>query len=131
MKAHGYWGHASANRRKGVLVDSKVGNSHSANYVYKVLERCENPRGPDKAPHVPTADTSAVSMFNEKVQVDLLSLDEFIALRAVDLLSEYPLLLPVQPRNSQEVRNVFRSGRSGIFGPPKSIQMGGGGGAEE
>ena len=56
-----------------------------------------------------------------------LTLDEFIALRAVDLLSEYPLLLPLQPRNSQEVRNVFRSGRPGIFGPPKSIQMGGGG----
>ena len=45
-----------------------------ANHVGAVLEHCETCRAFDKTPRVPIAGASAASMFNGKVQVDLLSL---------------------------------------------------------
>ena len=71
-KLHANWGHASANQLKRELVDSDGGMSHLANRADEVLENCDVCRAFDKAPRVPIAGTSAVSMFNEKVQVDLL-----------------------------------------------------------
>ena len=66
-------------------------------------------------------------MFNLKVQVDLLLSGGIIAVRAMDMLSKYSLLLPGQCENPQEFWGSFRFGRLGILSPPKSIQMGEGG----
>ena len=88
------------------------------NFVGDVLEHCGVCEAFDKAPHVPTARTSTVAAFNEKVQVDLLFLGNLIVLRAMDLFSENSLLLPAQCENPQEVRDAFCGGWLGAFGPP-------------
>ena len=54
-------------------------------------------------------------------------LGDIIALRAMDMFSEFPFLRPVQPKNPREVWDVFCSGRLGMFGPPNSIQVDRGG----
>ena len=82
-----------------VLVDSDGGVSHSVNDVDEVLENGDVCRASDKAPHVPLAGASAVSMFNEKVQVDLLFIEDLIALRAMDAFPKDSLFLPVQSKN--------------------------------
>ena len=97
------------------------------NYVDEVLEHCEASRAFDKATHAPYAGTSAVSMFHEKVQVDLPFLNEIIALRAMVMYAEYSFLFPGQSANPREVWDVFCGGRLGIFGPPKGVQMDEGG----
>ena len=74
MKLHVNRGHDTANQPKHVLVDSVGGNSHLVNFVDEVHDHCEVRRASDKAPRVPVASTSAVSMFNEKVQADHLFL---------------------------------------------------------
>ena len=61
----------------------------------------------------PIAGTTTASAFNEKVQVDLLSLDDLVVAHAMDVFSKYSLLHPAQPKNPQEV-----SGWLGAFGPP-------------
>ena len=50
-----------------------------------------------------------------------------IALRAMDMFPKFPLLLPVQPENPQEVWDAFCGGWSGIFVSPWSIRVDGGG----
>ena len=127
MKLHANWGHASANQLKRILVDSDSGMSHLVAHVDSVLENCEVCRAFDKAPHLPIAGTSSVSCFNERVQVDLLFLDDIIAARAMDVFSKYSLLHRVKSKNPQEVRDVFCAGWLGTFGPPKCLQMDEGG----
>ena len=90
------WVGASARQLKRVLADSESGNSELANYVDEVPEHGEICQVFDKAPHVPTAGTPAVSMFNEKVQVDLHFWDEIFALRAILMFPKHSLLYPVQ-----------------------------------
>ena len=105
-------------------MDSDSGNAHRVNYVDEVLGRCEVRRASDKAPHVPISGTPTASMFNEKVQVDLLFLGDIVALRAMDTYTKNSLLLPVQPKHPQEVWGAFCGGWSGIFGPSESIRTG-------
>ena len=62
----------------------------------------ETRRACDKAPEIPTVDTSTASAFKGKLQVGLLFLGNAIALRAMDVYSEYPLLVPARPENFQE-----------------------------
>ena len=59
------------------------------NFVDDVLDHCDVCRAFDEAPHVPVAGTHAVSMFNEKVHVDPLFLDDLIAVHAMDMFSKY------------------------------------------
>ena len=103
MKLHANWGHASANQLKRILVDSDGGMSHLVAHVDSVLENCEVCRAFDKAPHLPIAGTSSVSCFNERVQVDLLFLDDIIAAHAMDAFSKYSLLHRVKSKNPREV----------------------------
>ena len=103
MKLHVNWGHASANQLKRALVDADGGHAHLANNVDEVSGQCEVCRTFDKAPHVPIADTSTASMFNEKAQVDLPSVDGIVVLRAVDMRPTFSPLLPVQSEYPQEV----------------------------
>ena len=81
-----------------MLGDSDGINSHSANYVDEVLENCDVFGAPDKAPHVPIAGASAVSVFNEKVQVDLLFLADLIVLHASDMFTNTRLFFLSNPR---------------------------------
>ena len=46
---------------------------------------CDLCRVFDEAPHVSIAGTSGVSMFNEKVQVDLLFLGDLAVAHAIDV----------------------------------------------
>ena len=66
-------------------------------------------------------------MFNDRVQVILLVLDDIIALRAMDMFSKYSRPPPVRAENPQEVWDAFCGGWLGTFGSPESIQMGEGG----
>ena len=50
-------------------------------------KQCEVRRVVDKAPHAPVAGTSTMAMFNEKLRVDLSSLDDIIA---VHVMSVFP-----------------------------------------
>ena len=108
MKLHVDWVHASARQLKRAPADSESGNSHMANYVGEVLE-CEICRACGKAPHVPIAGASTASVYSEKVQADLLFWMIFLRC-AMDMFSEYSLLLPAQSTNPQEVRDVFCGG---------------------
>ena len=105
-----YWGHASATQLKRVSVDSEGGSSHYVTHDAEGLGNCDVRRAFDKAPHVPNAGTCAVSMFCEKVRVDLLFLGDLIVLHAMDMFSEYSLLLPVHSKNPQEVWDVSCGG---------------------
>ena len=89
--------------------DSDGGISHLANYVDEVLENCDVCRASEAAPRVPIAGTSAVSMFNEEVQVDLLFSDDLVAAHAMDVFSRYSLLRPDQAKNPQEVWGILPS----------------------
>ena len=89
---------------------SEDGNSHLVSYAGEVLEPCEIRRVIDRAPRVAIAGISTASMFNEKAQVDLLSLGDLFAPHAMDMFCKFSLLLAVQPENRQEVRDIFRGG---------------------
>ena len=92
--------------------------SHLVNHVDKALETCDVCRAFDKAPHIPIAGPTAVSAFNEKVHVDLLSLGDLVMARAMDVFSKYSLLRPAQSENPQEVWDAFCAGWLGALGPP-------------
>ena len=108
-------------------MESDGGKSHSVNCVDDVLGHCEDCPAVDKAPDVPIAASSTASMFNEKVQVDLLFLGDSIALRDMDMYFKYSLMLPVHFESNQDVWDAFCGGWLGTFGPPKCIQMDEGG----
>ena len=74
------------------------------------------------------AGTSTVSVFNEKMQVDLLFTGDIIALHVVGVSPKYLSLTPARSKNPQEVWDAFSSLRIGVIGPPESVQMSGGGG---
>ena len=95
---------------------------HSATHVDAVLGQCEVRRVCEKAPHAPTAGTSKVSMFNEKLQADFLFPDNLTALRAVAVFSKYSPLTPARSKNRQEVSDAFCNSRIGVFGQPQLIQ---------
>ena len=48
-------------------------------------------------------------MFNERVQMDLLFLDDLIALHIMDVFSKYSILTRVRSKNPQEVWDAFVS----------------------
>ena len=93
-------GHASARQLKRVLAAPDGGNSHSPN---SFLEHCATRRDSDKVPNVLVVATSTAPMFNGKVQVDLLFLDDIVARRAMDMFPKCSLILRVRPENPQEV----------------------------
>ena len=71
MKLSVNWGHASA---QPLMRDSTYPDEDNMNLLTcarEVLEQREARRAFEKAPRAPIAGTSAVAMFNEKLQVDL------------------------------------------------------------
>ena len=63
--------------------------------VVGALGRCELRRAFEQAQHVPFAATSTVSVFNEKLQVDLSSRYDLFALRARGVSPMNSLLVPI------------------------------------
>ena len=63
-------------------------------------------------------------MFYEKLQADLVFLEDIIAAHVIDVFSKYPSLLPAHAENPQEVWDVFCRR---VLGPLMCIQMDGGG----
>ena len=84
--------------------------------VGDVFEQCDVCRSCDKFPRAPLAETTTVSMFDEKLQVDLSVLDDSVAFRAMDVSFKYSLFFPVRSRNPEEVRDACRGARIGVFG---------------
>ena len=82
-----------------MLVDSESDNRHLPTCVDEFLARCEVCQAFEKAPRAPVAETSTVATFNEKLQADLLFLDDIIALRVMGVFSEYSLLIPVRTKS--------------------------------
>ena len=91
MKLHVNGGHALALQPTREVADSERNNMPLITCVYEVLASCEVCQASEKAPHVPAAGTSTVAMFNEKLQADLLFLDDVIALHIMDVYSKYSL----------------------------------------
>ena len=84
----------------------------------EVVRECEIRRAFDAAPAIPVAGTSKVSSFNEKVQVDLLFLGDLIALHVLDVFPRYSLLVPVRPKNPEEVWDTFCTSWLAALGNP-------------
>ena len=95
---------------------------HLLQHVGEVLEPCVVCRAFDRAHHVPAAGTSTVSVFNEKLKVDLLLLGDIIAFHFADILSKRSLLASARPKSPQEMRDASANLWIGIFGPPKGTQ---------
>ena len=66
-------------------------------------------------------------MFNGNLQANLLSRNDLIGLRAMDVLSENPHPVPARLLNSKEVRGAFCSAR---IGQPKCIRADEGSGSK-
>ena len=96
-------------------------------YVDEVVRNCDVCKAFDSAPAIPVAGTSSVSAFNEKLQVDLLFLDDLIVLHVLDLFSRYSLLVPARSENPEEVWDAFCNSWIAVFGKPRIIQMDEGG----
>ena len=92
-------GHASEQQLKRVPADSDRDNAHLLTCADEVSERREVCRAFDEAPRAPAAGTSAVAMFNEKLQVGLLLVGDIIAAHVMDVSSKYSLLVPVRTTN--------------------------------
>ena len=65
------------------MVDSERNNMHLLTCVNEVLAQCEVCQTFEKAPRAPVAGTSTVAVSNEKLQVELLFLDDIAALHVV------------------------------------------------
>ena len=126
-KLHVNWGHASAQQIKRVLVDAGGDNLSLLRHVEQVVSQCDVCKAFEKAPRTPIAGTPTVAMFNEKLQVDLLLLDDLIVLLTMGVFSKYSVLTPVRSKNPLEVWDAFVACWIGIFAPPKAIQMDEGG----
>ena len=123
MKLHINWSHASATQVKRVLVDAEGDTQCLLQHVDGVVSQCDTCKPFEKAPHIPIAGTSTVSMFNERLQMDLLFLDGIIASHIMDAFSKYSILTRARSKNPQEVWDAFISSWVGVFGNPKSLHL--------
>ena len=98
MALHVHWSHASAQQFRRVLVDPDGDNMHLATRADDVSEQREVRRASDRAPQVPIAGTSTVSLSDEKLQADLSFSYDLIDLKAPDVFSENSLPIPVRSK---------------------------------
>ena len=75
----------------------------------EVLAQCEVCTALGMAPHAPVAGASTVAMFHGKLRAGLLFLGAILALRVMDALSKYSLLIPFRTKNPQKVWYAFCS----------------------
>ena len=115
-KLHVNWGHASSQQLKRAMAEADGRANSLIQYVDEVVGNCDVCKAFDSAPAIPVAGTSSVSAFNEKLQVDLLFLDDIIVLHVLDLFSRYSLLAPVRSKNPEEVWDAFCNSWIAVFG---------------
>ena len=127
MKLHANGAHSSAQQLKQVLVGLDGDNMHLPTCADEVSEQSEIRRAFDKARNAPMAGNSTASVFNGKLQADLPFLDSSITVRAMDVFSKYPPLIPVRAKHPRGVWGAFFTSRIGVFGPLRCIQMDDGG----
>ena len=84
-----------------------------------MLERCEVCRSSDKSPCFPIAGTSTASALDDTSRVDLLFLDDAVALPAPGVRPKFYFLIPVRAKHRQEICDVFRGWWIANFGRPK------------
>ena len=101
-------------------MESDGDNAHLIARAEKVPAQRYVCRAFERAPHVLVTGTSTVAMFDENLQV-------MVAGQVMDGFPEYSLMIPVRPKNPQEVWDASCSSRLGVFGPPLKIQMDEGG----
>ena len=99
MRLHVNRGRSSAQQVTRVSVDSAGGNMHLLTRADDVSEQLEVRRVFDKATRDPAAGASTVVLFKEKLQVDLASSGDIIAVNATDASSKYFLLIPFRSKN--------------------------------
>ena len=104
-------------------MDAEGGTQSLLQHVDEVVSQCDSCKAFDKAPHIPISGTSTVSMFKERLQMDLLFLDGIIALHIMGVFSKYSILTRVRSKNPQEVWDAFISSWVGVFGPPKCLHL--------
>ena len=126
-KLHANWGRASPQHLKRTLAEADGEAVSLILFADDVVRRCDVCRVLHVAPSIPASSFSSVASISEKVQRNLLFLDDFIVLRALDLLSRYSSLAPVRSKNPGEVWGAFRTSRIAVFAKPRSIQMDEGG----
>ena len=105
MRLNANRGRASAHQLKRASADSDEGNLHLLSCVDEVSEQCDVCQDFDNAPLVPIAGASTFAMFNGKLWVDLLFLDDIVAPHAMDVYSKYSFLIPARSKNPREVCN--------------------------
>ena len=127
MKLHINWGRASATQIKRVLADAEGDTQSLIQHVDDVVSSRDARKAFGRAPHIPISGTSSVSMFNERLQMDLLFLDAVVALRITDVFSKYSILTRVRSENPQGVWDAFLSSWVGIFGAPENLHLDEGG----
>ena len=66
-------------------------------------------------------------MFNERLKMDLLVLDDIIALCFMGVFSKYPIPTRLRSKNPQEVWGAFLYSWAGVFGNPGSLHSDEGG----
>ena len=103
MKLHINWGRASATQITRVLVDTDGDTQPPIRHAGDVVSQRDTCKASEKAPHIPISGTSSVSMFSDRLQMDLLFLDVIITLRIMDVFSKYSILARVRSKNPQEV----------------------------
>ena len=87
MKVRINWGHASATQIKRVLADAGGDTQSLIQHVDDVVSQRETCKAFEKEPRTPISGTSSVSMLNERLQMDLLFLDDIIALHFLNVFS--------------------------------------------
>ena len=127
MKLHINWGHASATQIKRVLVDAEGGTQSLIQHVDEVASQRDTCKAFERAPRIPISGTSTVSMFNERLQMDLLFLEDIVALHFMDVSSKYSIPTRVRPKNPRTVWDAFLSSRVGVFGTAKCLHSDEGG----
>ena len=70
-----------------------------------------------EAPHIPASGASTAAMLREKLEADLLFLDDVITLHVMNVIPKYSFLVRARAKNPQEVRDAFCSSWIGVFGP--------------
>ena len=97
--AHVNWGRASAHQMKRVSADSDWESMHMVNFADDVSAQFELCRVSDEVPHFPISGTWTAPASSGKCRMDLPFRDDGIALRAIDIFSKFPLLIPMRPKH--------------------------------
>ena len=108
-------------------MDADTANERFAARVDEAVNQREVRQALEKEPHPPAAETSSVSASNQEIRADLPSLDDHIALRAMDVYSMYSLPVRVRSMNPLVVWGASAGSRIAVLGRPTSTPADSGG----